>query len=199
MSCSRCMVVFAALVLVIGATASPVRRSPDLEARRRSAIDRSMIRYSTPCNYDRMDSSGYRFGRSYPPEPSAADIRDAFRTRRGNSFLRFGRSQPMTLTSDDLISLLRAYEEDYDSPVSKKSASFVRFGRDPSFIRFGRSADDEKVAFEAPAGNTYPQRKHRARDHFIRLGRDSEELNEENFDEDMESRRKRAAECSDCA
>ncbi|XP_030026977.1 FMRFamide-related peptides [Manduca sexta] len=183
MSCSRCMVVFAALVLVIGATASPVRRSPDLEARRRSAIDRSMI----------------RFGRSYPPEPSAADIRDAFRTRRGNSFLRFGRSQPMTLTSDDLISLLRAYEEDYDSPVSKKSASFVRFGRDPSFIRFGRSADDEKVAFEAPAGNTYPQRKHRARDHFIRLGRDSEELNEENFDEDMESRRKRAAECSDCA
>nr|C0HKT6.1 RecName: Full=FMRFamide-related peptides; Contains: RecName: Full=SAIDRSMIRF-amide; AltName: Full=RFamide 1; Short=RFa-1; Contains: RecName: Full=RFamide precursor-related peptide 2; Short=RFs-PP-2; Contains: RecName: Full=SASFVRF-amide; AltName: Full=RFamide 3; Short=RFa-3; Contains: RecName: Full=ARDHFIRL-amide; AltName: Full=RFamide 5; Short=RFa-5; Flags: Precursor [Agrotis ipsilon] len=188
MSCSRTVALLAALWLVVGATSSPVRRSPDLEARRRSAIDRSMI----------------RFGRSYPPEPSAADIREAFErpTRRGNSFLRFGRSQPLTLSTDDLVSLLRAYEEDYDTPMTKKSASFVRFGRDPNFIRLGRSADDDKSAFEQNSElvvSGYPQRKSRARDHFIRLGRDSEEVNENEFEETEESRRKRSADsCHDC-
>ncbi|XP_075982057.1 FMRFamide related propeptide [Anticarsia gemmatalis] len=187
MSSSRCVALLVALWLVV-ATASPVRRSPDLEARRRSAIDRSMI----------------RFGRSYPPEPSAADIREAFQrpTRRGNSFLRFGRNQPLTLSADDLVSLLKAYEEDYDIPVSKKSASFVRFGRDPSFIRFGRSVDDDKSAYEQNSElvvSGYPQRKSRARDHFIRLGRDSEEVNENEFEEEEDSRRKRSAEaCHDC-
>ncbi|KAJ0172578.1 hypothetical protein K1T71_011717 [Dendrolimus kikuchii] len=183
MSYSSCMVVMATIFLVVSATATPVRRSPDLEARRRSAIDRSMI----------------RFGRSYPPEPSAADLREAFQnpSRRGNSFLRFGRSQPLTLSTDDLVSLLRAYEDEYDTPV-KKSASFVRFGRDPAFIRFGRSVDEERPGYEQTADTkTYAQRKQRARDHFIRLGRDSEELNENEVDEE-ETRRKREA-CQDCA
>ncbi|CAH0591651.1 unnamed protein product [Chrysodeixis includens] len=188
MSCSRSVALLAALWLMVGATATPVRRSPDLEARRRSAIDRSMI----------------RFGRSYPAEPSAADLREAFQrpTRRGDSFLRFGRSQPLTLTAEDLVTLLRSYEEDYDSPMTKKSASFVRFGRDPNFIRLGRSTEEDKSAFEQNSElvvSGYPQRKSRARDHFIRLGRDSEEVNENEFEETEESRRKRSAEaCHDC-
>ncbi|KOB77327.1 FMRFamide-related peptide, partial [Operophtera brumata] len=41
-----------------------------------------------------------------------------------------------------------------------------------------------------------PQRKNRARDHFIRLGRDSEEVNE--VEEEGGSRKKRAAPCHDC-
>lgn len=145
-----------------------------------------------------------RFGRSYPPEPSAADIREAFQrpSRRGNSFLRFGRSQPLALTADDLVSLLKTYEEDYDSPISKRSASFVRFGRDPSFIRFGRSVDEDKLGYEQNSElvvSGYPQRKNRARDHFIRLGRDSEEVNDNEFEEDQESRKKRSTEaCHDC-
>lgn len=140
-----------------------------------------------------------RFGRSYPPEPSAADLREVFErpSRRGNSFLRFGRSQPITLSTDDLVTILKAYEDEFDAPP-KKSSSFVRFGRDPSFVRFGRSVDDEKVGEQASelVLSGYPQRKSRARDHFIRLGRDSEELNEE---VEEESRRKRATEpCPDC-
>ncbi|KAF9822704.1 hypothetical protein SFRURICE_011009 [Spodoptera frugiperda] len=187
MSYSRTVALLAALWLVAGATSTPVRRSPDLEARRRSAIDRSMI----------------RFGRSYPPEPSAADLREAFQrpSRRGNSFLRFGRSQPLTLSTEDLVSLLRAYDEDYDVPMTKKSASFVRFGRDPNFIRLGRSVDDDKT-YEQNSElvvSGYPQRKSRARDHFIRLGRDSEEVNENEFEESEDSRRKRSVEaCHDC-
>ncbi|KAH9643808.1 hypothetical protein HF086_002306, partial [Spodoptera exigua] len=187
MSYSRTVALLAALWLVAGATSTPVRRSPDLEARRRSAIDRSMI----------------RFGRSYPPEPSAADLREAFQrpTRRGNSFLRFGRSQPLTLSTEDLVTLLRAYDEDYDVPMTKKSASFVRFGRDPNFIRLGRSAEDDKT-YEQNSElmvSGYPQRKSRARDHFIRLGRDSEEVNENEFEESEDSRRKRSLEaCHDC-
>lgn len=146
----------------------------------------------------------HRFGRSYPAEPSAADLREAFQrpTRRGDSFLRFGRSQPLTLSAEDLVTLLRSYEEDYDSPMTKKSASFVRFGRDPNFIRLGRSAEEDKSAFEQNSElvvSGYPQRKNRARDHFIRLGRDSEEVNENEFEETEESRRKRSAEaCHDC-
>lgn len=143
-----------------------------------------------------------RFGRSYPPEPSAADLRDAFQrpTRRaGNSFLRFGRSQPLTLTADDLYTLLRNYEEDYDSPA-KRGSAFVRFGRDPQFIRLGRSSDDDKGNYEQSSDlvvSGFPQRKSRARDHFIRLGRDNEEL--ERTEED-EERRKRSVEptCHDC-
>lgn len=139
-----------------------------------------------------------RFGRSYPPEPSAADLREAFQSpsRRGNSFLRFGRSQPLTLSTDDLVSILRAYEDEYDAPV-KKQASFVRFGRDPSFVRFGRSADEERPYQQTADTKTYAQRKQRARDHFIRLGRDSEELNDNEVEEE-EARRKREA-CHDCA
>lgn len=144
----------------------------------------------------------FRFGRSYPPEPSAADIRDAFQrpTRRGNSFLRFGRSQPISFTTDDLISLLRTYEDEYDGPVTKRVSNFVRFGRDPKFIRLGRSTDDEKPGFEQSSElvvSGYPQRKNRARDHFIRLGRDSEELRENDV-EDVVERKKRSTECHNC-
>ncbi|XP_028170332.1 FMRFamide-related peptides-like [Ostrinia furnacalis] len=185
-SYSKSVVVLAAVWLVVGSTASPVRRSPDLEARRRSAIDRSMI----------------RFGRSYPPEPSAADIRDTLPrpSRRGNSFLRFGRSQPLALTADDLFTLLRNYDEDYDTP-DKRSSSFLRFGRGPSFIRLGRSAEDDKATYEQTSDlvvSGYPQRKSRARDHFIRLGRDNEELDKGEMEE--EERRKRSADayCHDC-
>ncbi|KAL4713497.1 hypothetical protein ACJJTC_010482 [Scirpophaga incertulas] len=184
-NCYKSVAVLAALWLVVCSSAAPVRRSPDLEARRRSAIDRSMI----------------RFGRSYPPEPSAADLRDTFQrpTRRGNSFLRFGRSQPVALTADDLYALLKNYEEDYDMP--KRSSSFVRFGRNPSFIRLGRSVDDDKAqGYEQSSdliGSEFPQRKSRARDHFIRLGRDNEELDKSEFEE--EERRKRSVDaCHDC-
>ncbi|XP_038218929.1 FMRFamide-related peptides-like [Zerene cesonia] len=161
------------LCLMAGVVANPVRRSPDLEARRRSAIDRSMI----------------RFGRSYPPEPSAADIRESLQrpSRRGNSFLRFGRSQPLTFTTDDLITLLRSYEDDYE-PV-KRSSNFIRLGRDPKFIRLGRSTEEDKPGYEQSSElfvSGYPQRKNRARDHFIRLGRDSEEVAD--VEEEMEKR-----------
>ncbi|XP_072945504.1 FMRFamide-related peptides [Epargyreus clarus] len=185
---SSCSVILIVVCLMAGALANPVRRSPDLEARRRSAIDRSMV----------------RFGRSYPPEPSAAELREALQRpgRRGNSFLRFGRSQPVTLTTDDLIALLRAYEDDYETPVSKRASNaFVRFGRDPKFIRLGRSGDDERNGYEQTSElvvSGYPQRKNRARDHFIRLGRDSEELND--VEETLDERRKRStdSECHDC-
>ncbi|XP_013192671.2 FMRFamide-related peptides-like [Amyelois transitella] len=180
MCCSRSVVVLAALWLVVGAASTPVRRSPDLEARRRSAIDRSMI----------------RFGRSYPPEVSAADIREALQlpVRRGNSFLRFGRSQPPSLTTDDLVSLLRSYDEEYDT--SKRSPSFIRLGRNPSFVRLGRSSNDEKEQSAELIVSGYPHRNSRARDHFIRLGRDSEEMDKSEFEED--ERRKRSTECDGC-
>ncbi|XP_068623197.1 FMRFamide-related peptides [Battus philenor] len=186
MKSSRSITLTAVLCLVAAVVCNPVRRTPDLEARRRSAIDRSMI----------------RFGRSYPPEPSAADVREALErpTRRGNSFLRFGRSQPITFTTDDLITLLRSYDEDYESPVSKRVSNFVRLGRDPKFIRLGRSADEEK-SFEQNSQlyvSGYPQRKSRARDHFVRLGRNSEDVSVEG-EEIPEERRKRSAEiCSEC-
>ncbi|XP_022116223.1 FMRFamide-related peptides-like [Pieris rapae] len=165
------------LCLMAEVVANPVRRSPDLEARRRSAVDRSMI----------------RFGRSYPPEPSAAEIREQFQrpTRRGNSFLRFGRSQPLTFTTDDLITLLRTYENDYEN--EKRSPNFIRLGRDPKFIRLGRNVE-EKPNYEQSSElyvSGYPQRKNRARDHFIRLGRDSEEINEVDEKRSIES-------CHDC-
>lgn len=48
MSSSRCVALLALWLVV--ATATPVRRSPDLEARRRSAIDRSMIRLESVVN-----------------------------------------------------------------------------------------------------------------------------------------------------
>lgn len=73
----------------------------------------------------------------------------------------------------------------------------MRLGRDPKFIRLGRSADDEKQGYEQTAElvvSGYPQRKSRARDHFVRLGRDSEEVNEV---EEVEERRKRST-CTDC-
>ncbi|CAK1542521.1 unnamed protein product [Leptosia nina] len=165
------------LCLMAGVVANPIKRSPDLEARRRSAVDRSMI----------------RFGRSYPPEPSAADLREMFQrpTRRSNNFLRFGRSQPLTFTADDLINLLRTYETDYE-PESKRSANFIRLGRDPKFIRLGRAVEEEKANVQTPL-YSYPQRKNRARDHFIRLGRDSEEL------DDVETEGKGSDEiCRDC-
>ncbi|CAG5054118.1 unnamed protein product [Parnassius apollo] len=189
MACSRGVTLMAVLCLVVSVVSNPVRRSPDLEARRRSAIDRSMI----------------RFGRSFPPEASAADIQEALQrpTRRGNSFLRFGRSQPVTITTDDLITLLRSYEEDDDSPVAKRVSNFVRLGRDPKFIRLGRASDVEK-GFEQNSElyvSGYPQRKSRARDHFVRLGRDSEDISSSNeAEETFDERRKRSTEavCSDC-
>ncbi|XP_023950494.2 FMRFamide-related peptides isoform X3 [Bicyclus anynana] len=183
---NRSMFAVVFLCVVASVMPNPVRRSPDLEARRRSSIDRSMI----------------RFGRSYPPEPSAADLREAFQrpTRKGNSFLRFGRSQPITFTTDDLISLLRTYEDDYEIPTSKRVSNFVRLGRDPKFIRLGRSTDEEKLGYEQSSNlvvSGYPERKHRARDHFIRLGRDSEELNRDE-EEIGEEREKRSTDCHDC-
>ncbi|VVD04447.1 unnamed protein product [Leptidea sinapis] len=175
------MAVPALVCLLVGIAANPVRRSPDLEARRRSAIDRSMI----------------RFGRSFPQEPSAAEIRESLQrpTRRGNNFLRFGRSQPLTFTTEDLISLLKSYEEDYEQ--SKRSSNFLRFGRDSKFIRLGRSAE-ENPGYEPSSQlyvNQYPQRKNRARDHFIRLGRDSEETSDV---EEVERKKRSVAECQDC-
>lgn len=140
-------------------------------------------------------SSYDRFGRSYPQEPTAADIREAFQrtARRGNAFLRFGRSQPIALTADDLVNLIRSYDEDNES---KRSPSFIRYGRDPSFIRLGRTVEGK--GYERGTTlvvNGYPQRKNRARDHFIRLGRDSEELD----DVDEEERGKSSTEpCHDC-
>lgn len=134
-----------------------------------------------------------RFGRSTLPVVPPAQP----------SFLqRYSASQPAALTADDLMTFLRAYEEDYSSPVSKKSASFVRFGRDPSFIRFGRSVDEENSGYQAET-NTYPQRRHRARNHFIRLGRDNElsESNDEDRYEVESERTKRSVvdPCNDCA
>ncbi|XP_041969159.1 FMRFamide-related peptides-like [Aricia agestis] len=180
---SRVVTLSLVLCLIAGVVSNPVRRSPGLEARRRSAIDRSMI----------------RFGRSYPAQPSAADIREALQrpTRKGNSFLRFGRSQPVALTADDLLSLLRASENDYDSPLDKRVSNFVRFGRDPKFIRLGRSEENERAVEQTSDVSGYPERKHRARDHFIRLGRDSEELGT-NSEEFLDERKKRSAECPDC-
>ncbi|XP_045778328.1 FMRFamide-related peptides-like [Maniola jurtina] len=182
---NRSLIAVVFLCVVASVIPNPVRRSPDLEARRRSSIDRSMI----------------RFGRSYPPEPSAADLREVIQrpTRKGNSFLRFGRSQPMAFTTDDLISLLRSYEDEYDNPTSKRVSNFVRLGRDPKFIRLGRSTEEDKLGYEQSSDlvlSGYPQRKHRARDHFIRLGRDSEELNSE--EEVSEERKKRSTDCHDC-
>ncbi|XP_045453589.1 FMRFamide-related peptides-like [Melitaea cinxia] len=183
---NRIIMLVVVICLAAGVMANPVRRSPDLEARRRSAIDRSMI----------------RFGRSYPPEPSAGEVREAFQrpTRRGNSFLRFGRTQPLSFTTDDLISLLRTYEDEYDSPASKRVSNFVRLGRDPKFIRLGRSTDEDKPEYEQGSElvvSGYPQRKSRARDHFIRLGRDSEELTRDTDLEEPE-RKKRSTDCHDC-
>ncbi|CAG9128827.1 unnamed protein product [Plutella xylostella] len=183
----RCLAALLA-VGVAAAAGNPVRRSPgDLEARRRSAIDRSMI----------------RFGRS-PPEMTAADMREAYlrAARRGNTFLRLGRSQPLDLSSEDLITLLRTYnDDDYDNPINKRAPSFIRLGRAPQFIRLGRSPNEEKPAgYEQTAPANYPQRKNRARDHFLRLGRDSEELNDTSAEEEFsdEERRKRSTDCQGC-
>lgn len=139
-------------------------------------------------------SSCDRFGRSYPQEPTAADIREAFQrtARRGNAFLRFGRTQPIALTADDLVNLIKSYDEDNET---KRSPSFIRYGRDPSFIRFGRTPEVNNEHGTALVVSGYPQRKNRARDHFIRLGRDNEELD----DVDEDERRKRSTEpCHDC-
>ncbi|CAH2055677.1 unnamed protein product, partial [Iphiclides podalirius] len=188
MACSRGFALVAVICLFAGAVSNPVRRSPDLEARRRSAIDRSMI----------------RFGRSYPPEPSAADLREALQrqTRRGNSFLRFGRSQPVAFTADDLVALLRSYDDDYEAPIAKRVSNFVRLGRDPKFIRLGRSAaEDQGLEQNAELYvSGYPQRKSRARDHFVRLGRGGEDVSGSSELEEMpEDRRKRSTEiCDDC-
>ncbi|KAJ2941138.1 hypothetical protein O0L34_g10372 [Tuta absoluta] len=182
--CSRTTFVVAAmwLMIVVTAHSQPVRRAQDIEARRRSAIDRSLV----------------RFGRSYPAEPSAAEIREQFnrQARSGTNFLRLGRSQPLTLSTDDLISLLRAYEDDYEEPSPKRASSnFLRFGRNPKFIRLGRSAEEENQP-PAELVNEFPQRKSRAKTlQFVRLGRDSEELGEELADDD---RTKRSVECQDC-
>lgn len=78
----------------------------------------------------------------------------------------------------------------------------MRFGRDPSFIRFGRSGEEEKVGNEqnSETSGTYPQRKLRARNHFIRLGRDSEEVNNDlAMEEDNSRREKVTGICHDCA
>lgn len=77
---------------------------------------------------------------------------------------------------------------------------FIRLGRNPHFIRFGRSTEDDKINYEIPAEltvNSNQQRNARAREHFLRLGRDSEELNENQLDmyeEDTGDRRKRSVE-----
>ncbi|XP_063384426.1 FMRFamide-related peptides-like isoform X1 [Cydia fagiglandana] len=169
----RNLLAMTVMCLMMGAAANPARRSQDIEARRRSAVDRSLI----------------RFGRSYPAEPSAADIREQLQrpVRRGTSFLRLGRSQPLTMNSDDLISLLRSYEE-YEEPT-KRGTTFMRLGRSPQFMRLGRSGEKS----EEPG--VYQERKSRARNQFLRLGRDSEEFNED--EEDEESRKKREA-CKEC-
>ncbi|GBP17782.1 FMRFamide-related peptides [Eumeta japonica] len=170
--------------LLVCVVSMPVRRSPsgEMEARRRSAIDRSVV----------------RFGRSYPPKATAADLREAFQrtTRRGNAFLRFGRSQPATLTTDDLISLIKYYNEgEEQEPLYKRSTSFIRLGRDPSFIRFGRSQQERESPEESELGDATPPRKNRARDYFLRLGRGEEDLSDL---EEEESRKKRSAECTEC-
>ncbi|XP_047998494.1 FMRFamide-related peptides-like isoform X2 [Leguminivora glycinivorella] len=164
----RNLLAMTVMCLMMGAAASPARRSQDIEARRRSAVDRSLIR-------------------SYPAEPSAADIRELLQrpVRRGTSFLRLGRSQP--LNSDDIISLLKSYEE-YEEP-SKRGTTFMRLGRSPQFMRLGRSGDK-------PEETGYQERKSRARDQFLRLGRDSEEFSEVD-EEDEESRKKRDT-CPEC-
>ncbi|XP_063384428.1 FMRFamide-related peptides-like isoform X2 [Cydia fagiglandana] len=166
----RNLLAMTVMCLMMGAAANPARRSQDIEARRRSAVDRSLIR-------------------SYPAEPSAADIREQLQrpVRRGTSFLRLGRSQPLTMNSDDLISLLRSYEE-YEEPT-KRGTTFMRLGRSPQFMRLGRSGEKS----EEPG--VYQERKSRARNQFLRLGRDSEEFNED--EEDEESRKKREA-CKEC-
>ncbi|XP_063622973.1 FMRFamide-related peptides-like isoform X2 [Cydia splendana] len=167
----RNLLAMTVVCLMMGAAANPARRSQDIEARRRSAVDRSLIR-------------------SYPAEPSAADIREQLQrpVRRGTSFLRLGRSQPLTMNSDDLISLLRSYEE-YEEPT-KRGTTFMRLGRSPQFMRLGRSGEKP----EEPG--VYQERKSRARNQFLRLGRDSEEFNEVD-EEDEESRKKRDA-CQEC-
>lgn len=79
-------------------------------------------------------------------------------------------------------------------------SNFIRLGRDPKFLRFGRSTDEDKPEYEQSSElvvSGYPQRKSRARDHFIRLGRDSEELRENDMEEVAE-RKKRSTECHDC-
>ncbi|XP_063366122.1 FMRFamide-related peptides-like isoform X2 [Cydia amplana] len=166
----RNLLAMTAMCLMMGAAANPARRTQDIEARRRSAVDRSLIR-------------------SYPAEPSAADIREMLQrpVRRGTSFLRLGRSKPLTMNSDDLISLLRSYEE-YEEPT-KRGTTFMRLGRSPTFMRLGRSG-------EKPEEPDYQERKSRARNQFLRLGRDSEEFNEVD-EEDEESRKKRDA-CQEC-
>nr|QMS43280.1 FMRFamide [Grapholita molesta] len=170
----RNLLVMTVICLMMGAAASPARRSQDIEARRRSAVDRSLI----------------RFGRSYPAEPSAADIRELLQrpVRRGTSFLRLGRSQPLTVNSDDLISLLRSYE-DFEEPA-KRGTTFMRLGRSPQFMRLGRAGE------KAEEPGVYQERKGRARDQFLRLGRDSEEVDDLG-EEDEETRKKRAA-CEEC-
>ncbi|XP_061717214.1 FMRFamide-related peptides-like isoform X2 [Cydia pomonella] len=167
----RNLLAMTVMCLMMGAAANPARRSQDIEARRRSAVDRSLIR-------------------SYPAEPSAADIRELLQrpVRRGTSFLRLGRSQPLTMNSDDLISLLRSYEE-YEEPA-KRGTTFMRLGRSPQFMRLGRSGEKPEET------GVYHERKSRARDQFLRLGRDSEEFNEVD-EEDEESRKKRDA-CQEC-
>lgn len=62
-------------------------------------------------------------------------------------------------------------------------------------MRLGRS---EKPGYEQN-NLAYPERKNRARDQFLRLGRDSEELNESE-EEDDENRNKRSTgtECQEC-
>ncbi|KAG7294717.1 hypothetical protein JYU34_022932 [Plutella xylostella] len=212
----RCLAALLA-VGVAAAAGNPVRRSPgDLEARRRSAIDRSMIRkrrrivfmcmspYTATTRKSSLTIySVRRFGRS-PPEMTAADMREAYlrAARRGNTFLRLGRSQPLDLSSEDLITLLRTYnDDDYDNPINKRAPSFIRLGRAPQFIRLGRSPNEEKPAgYEQTAPANYPQRKNRARDHFLRLGRDSEELNDTSAEEEFsdEERRKRSTDCQGC-
>lgn len=86
---------------------------------------------------------------------------------------------------------------------------FLRLGRDPKFIRLGRSVDDEKTTgYETNSEmmvNASQLRKARARDHFLRFGRDSEELNdgsgeieEQEFAEESRKKRYTTAACHDC-
>lgn len=136
-------------------------------------------------------------------EPSAADVREALLrpTRRGNSFLRFGRSQPVAFTADELIALLRSYDDDYEAPIAKRVSNFVRLGRDPKFIRLGRAAAEDQGLEQNSElyVSGYPQRKSRARDHFVRLGRSGEDAVPNELEEVPEERRKRSTDaCDDC-
>lgn len=161
----------------------------------------------------------HRLGKSWPPPVTAADLRESlgFDRRLDKGFpyqivSPFVNRGPMMakvqktfvpdaqvlggrpLTSNDLFLLNKIYNDDGNDD------NMNLFRQGGHFIRFGRSlADGSGDSYENNNNNMMwndkldQQRITRARNHFLRLGRDSEEVDDETEEDDVDdSRNKRS-------